>query len=67
MVFVKIFKLSLSLFFFKIGRNIVFEFVVKKKQPFLDHKNEIFSKGLTHGVGENFQNIFSVCFSLKKA
>ena len=27
----------------------------------------IFPKGLTHGFGENFQNILSVCFSLKKS
>ena len=41
MVLVKIFKFSFSLFFFKIGPNILFEFVLKKKQPFLDYKNDI--------------------------
>ena len=34
MVFVKSFKFSLSLFFFKIGLNIIFDFVLKKKQLF---------------------------------
>ena len=41
MVFVKIFKFSFSSFVFRIGRNILFEFVLKKKQPFLDYKNDI--------------------------
>ena len=41
MVLVKIFKFSFSLFFFKIGRNILFEFVLEKKEPFLDYKNDI--------------------------
>ena len=41
MVLVKILKFSFSLFFLKIGRNIMFEFVPKKKKPFLDYKNDI--------------------------
>ena len=44
MVLVKIFKFTFSLFFFRIGRNILFEFVLKKKQPFLDHKDDIIKK-----------------------
>ena len=72
MVLVKIFKFSFSLFFFKIGRNILFEFVLKKKQPFLDYKNDIrrkskilyFSKGVNPWFGSKFSNFFLVCFSL---
>ena len=30
--------------FFKIGRSILFEFVLKKKHPFLDYKNDITKK-----------------------
>ena len=44
MVLVKIFKFSFSLFFFKIGRNILFYFVLKKKHFFLDYKNDIRTK-----------------------
>ena len=71
--FVKIFKYSLSLFFCKIGLNILFEFVLKKKQPFLDHKNDIkrkskishFSKRVNLWFWSKFSNFLSVCFSLK--
>ena len=41
MVFVQSFKFSLSLFFFKIGLNIIFDFVLKKKQLFLHYKNDV--------------------------
>ena len=41
MVLVKIFKVSFSLFFFSIGLNIVFDFVLEKKQGFLDYKSNI--------------------------
>ena len=40
MVSVKIFKFSLSSFFFKLVLNILFDFVLEKKQRFLDYKNE---------------------------
>ena len=41
MVLAKILKFSFSLFFFKRGRKILFQLVLKKKQPFLDYKNDI--------------------------
>ena len=71
MVLVKIFKFSFSLFFFKKGLNIPFDYLQKRKQPFLDYKNDIisksgkigiFSKGLTHGFGEDFQIFFQFVF-----
>ena len=73
MVLVKIFKFSVSLFFFRIGRNILFEFVLKKKQPFLDYKNDIrrkskiwhFSIGVNPWFWSKFSKFLSVCFSFK--
>ena len=61
MVLVKILTFSLSLLFFKLGLHILFDFVLEKKQGFLDYKNDIrkgrkigiFSKGLTHTFGQN--------------
>ena len=44
MVFVKILKVYLSLFFFTIGLNILFHYLQDKKQPFLDLKNDIIKK-----------------------
>ena len=41
MVLVNMFKFSLRLFVLKIGQNILFDFVLKKKQPFPDYKNDI--------------------------
>ena len=41
MVLVKILTFSLSLFFFKLGLHILFDFVLEKKQGFLDYKNDI--------------------------
>ena len=75
MVLVNIFKFSFSFYFFEIGRNMLFEFVLKKKQPFLDYKNDIrrkskiwhFSKGVNPWVWRKFSNFLSVCFSSKKA
>ena len=74
MVLVKILTLSLNLFFFLIGLYILFDYIVDRKQGFLDYKNDIrrkskiwhFSKGLTHGFGQNV-NIVSqfVCFFFK--
>ena len=40
MVLVKILKLSLSLFFFKLGLNILFDLVLERKQGFPADKNE---------------------------
>ena len=73
MVLVKILTFSLSLFFLKIGLNILFHFVVEKKQPFLDYKNDIrrkskiwhFSKGVNPWFWSKFSNFLSLCFSLK--
>ena len=71
MIFVKIFKFSFSLFFFKKGLKIPFDYLQKRNQPFLDYKNDIilksgkigiFLKGLTNGFRENFQIFFQfVC------
>ena len=66
MVLIKILTFSIRLFFFKLALNILFDFVLEKKEGFLDYKNDIrkqsknwdFSKGLTYGFGQNFQ-IFS--------
>ena len=67
MVLVKIFKFSFSLFFFKKGVNIPFDYLQKRKQPFLHYKDDIisksrkigiFSKGLTRGFGQNFKIFF---------
>ena len=67
MVLIKILTFSIRLFFFKLGLNILFDFVLEKKEGFLDYKNDIrkqsknwnfFLKGLTYGFGQNFQ-IFS--------
>ena len=41
MVLVKILTFSLSLFFFKLGLNILFDFVLEKKQGFLEYRNDI--------------------------
>ena len=64
MALVKIFKFSFSLFFFKIGRNILFEFVLEKKEGFLDYKNDIrkqsknwdFFKGVNLWFWSKFSN-----------
>ena len=74
MVLVKIFKFSLSSFFFKIGLNLLFDFVLEKKQAFLDDKNHIkrkskiwqFLKGVNLWFWSKFSNFLSVCFSLQK-
>ena len=71
MVLVKILKFSFSLFFFKIGQNILFDFVRKKKQPFLGYKNDIikksknwdFFKGVNPWFWSKFSNFLWVCFS----
>ena len=73
MVLVKIFKVSFSLFFFSIGLNIVFDFVLEKKQGFLDYKSNIrgnsknwdFFKGVNPWFWSTFLNFLSVSFSLK--
>ena len=44
MVLVKIFKFSLSLFFFTKGLNILFNYPPERKQPFLDYKNDDIKK-----------------------
>ena len=44
MVLVKIFKFSFRLFFFKIGLNILFDYLQKRKQSFLEYKNAIIKK-----------------------
>ena len=44
MVFVKIFKFSLSLFFLKIGLNILFAYFQERKELFLDYKDDIIKK-----------------------
>ena len=66
MVLIKILTFSIRLSFFKLGLNILFDFVLEKKEGFLDYKNDIrkqlknwdFFKGETYGFGQNFQ-IFS--------
>ena len=71
MVLVKILTFSLILFFFKLGLHILFDFVLEKKQGFLDYKNDIrkgrkigiFSKGLTHTFGQNLT--FSLIYFFK--
>ena len=70
MVLVKILTFYLNLFVL-IGLDILFDYIVDRKQGFVDYKNDIrrkskiciFSKGLTHGFGQNV-NIVSqfVCF-----
>ena len=73
MVLVKILTLSLSLFFFKKGRNIVFEFVLKKKQPFPDYKNDLrrkskiwhFSKGVSLWFWSKFSDFSFSWFFFK--
>ena len=70
MVLVKNFKFSLSLFFLKIGQNILFDFFLKKKQPFPDYTNDIrrkskiwhFSKGVNPWFPLKFSHFFSVSF-----
>ena len=49
MVLVKILTFSLSLFFLKLGLHILFDFVLEKKQGFLDYKNDI-RKGRKIGI-----------------
>ena len=44
MVLVKILTFSRRLFFFRIGVNIMFDFVRGKKEGFLDYKNDIIKK-----------------------
>ena len=44
MVLVKILTFSRRLFFFRIGLNIMFDFVRDKKEGFLDYKNDIIKK-----------------------
>ena len=45
MVLVKIFKFSVSFFFFfKIGLNILFDYLQETTQPFLDFENDIIKK-----------------------
>ena len=44
MVLVKILTFSRRLFFFRIGLNIIFDFVRDKKEGFLDYKNDIIKK-----------------------
>ena len=41
MVLIKILTFSIRLFFFKLGLNILFDFVLEKKEGFLDYKNDI--------------------------
>ena len=73
MVSVKIFKFSLSLFFFKIGLNILFDYLQDRKQPFIEYTNNIikksknwdFFKGVNPWFWSKFSNFLSDCFSLK--
>ena len=44
MVLVKIFKFSLSLFFFTKRLNILFNYPPERKQPFLHYKNDDIKK-----------------------
>ena len=37
-------KISFSFFFFKIGLNILFDDLQKRKQPFLDYKHDVIKK-----------------------
>ena len=67
------FKFSLSFFFFKIGINILFDYLQETKQPFIDYKNDIiiksknwdFLKGVNPWFWSKFSNFLSVPFSLK--
>ena len=66
MVLIKILTFSIRLFFFKLGLNILFDFVLEKKEGFLDYKNDIrkqsknwdFFKGVNRGFGQNFKIFF---------
>ena len=70
-VLVKIFKFSFCLFFFKIGLNVLFDYLQERKQPFPDYKNDIrrksknwaFCKGVNAWFWSKFSNFLSVCFS----
>ena len=67
---VKILNFSLSLFFFKLGLNIPLDFVVEKKQGFLDYKNDItkkaknwdLSKGVNLWFWSKFPNFLCLFF-----
>ena len=41
MVLIQILTFSIRLFFFKLGLHILFDFVLEKKEGFLDYKNDI--------------------------
>ena len=41
MVLIKILTFSIRLFFFKLALNILFDFVLEKKEGFLDYKHYI--------------------------
>ena len=64
----KIFKFSFSLFFFKKGLNILFDYLQERKQPFLDYKDDIIKKSknwdFSKGVNPWFGSKFSIFFGL---
>ena len=64
MVLVKILTFSLRLFFFSLGLDILFDYIVERKQGFLDYKNEIRRKSkIWHffkGVSEWFWYKFEI-------
>ena len=62
MVSVKIFKFSVSLFFFKIGLNILFDYLQDRKQPFIEYTNNIIKKSKNWDFGQNFQIFFQIVF-----
>ena len=64
MVLIKILTFSIRLFFLKLGLNILFDFVLEKKEGFLDYKNDIrkqsknwdFFKGVNLWFWSKFSN-----------
>ena len=65
------FQIFFQFVFLQKRLKVPFDYLQKRKQPFLDYKNDIisksgkigiFSKGLTHGFGEDFQIFFQFVF-----
>ena len=64
MVLIQILTFSIRLFFFKLALNILFDFVLHKKEGFLDYKNDIrkqstnwdFFKGVNLWFWSKFSN-----------
>ena len=73
MVSVKKSGIFSSVFFSKIGLEIMFSYRLERRKAFEDEKNVIFfnpengyfPKGFTHGFGQKIPQFFLVCFSAK--